>query len=52
MIGPMDETEIKIMTKEMFEKGGINNVLACIVVMLQCQAIIIGKLKELLEEQK
>ncbi len=51
-IPEVDEAELKVMTQNMFNNGGITNVLECISTMQKCQIIILKKLNEILENEK
>jgi hypothetical protein len=52
MIPPVDEAELKAMTRMMYKAGGIGNVLNCIDTMAKCQQIILAKLVEILSEDE
>ncbi len=45
------EAELKVQTQNMFNFGGVENVLDCIRTMQQAQIIIMMKLNEILERE-
>lgn len=42
-----DEAEFKVQTQNMYNAGGVPNVLDCLIAMLESQLIIARKLKEI-----
>lgn len=50
-ISPEEEAEFRVMTTEMFKKGGALNVLDCVLTMQRVQIVILKKLQELLDEK-
>ena len=48
-IPEVDEAELKVMTQNMYNEGGIFNVLECVSTMQKCQVIILTKLNEIIE---
>ncbi len=47
----IDEAELRVETQNMYNYGGVMNVLACVDAMQKCQLIIMLKLNEILEEE-
>lgn len=45
------EAELKVQTQNMFNHGGLENVLACVATMQQAQIVILTKLNEILDAQ-
>ena len=52
LISEVDEAELKVMTQNMYNSGGIDNVLECVSVMQRCQVIILQKLNEILIQER
>lgn len=46
----LNEAELKAMTRRMYEHGGIDNALKCLLEMFRCQIIITEKIRELIKE--
>lgn len=44
----LDEAELKVQTQNMYDAGGIDNVLACVHEMQKAQLVIMQKLNEIL----
>lgn len=49
-IPELDEAELKVMTKALYERGGASNVISALMTMNRCMIIISRKLAELIEE--
>lgn len=47
-----EEAELRISTQVLYEKGGIDNVLACVCEMQRVQVVILKKLNEILENEQ
>lgn len=45
-----EEAEFKVMTKNMYDNGGTENVLDCLISMMESQLVIARKLKEIVRE--
>lgn len=44
-----DEAELKVMVQNMYNAGGAENVLQCILTMRECEIIVLKKLNEILD---
>lgn len=51
-MNPMDETELRLATKKMYQSGNTPNVLDCLMEMLRSQIVICETLKEILKNEK
>lgn len=51
-ISELEEAELKAQTTRMYEVGGAENVLECILTMWQCSTVILQKLNEILDEEE
>jgi hypothetical protein len=48
----LDEAELKVMTQNLYNHGGAENVLDCVKTMNRCILIILQKLNEILDEKE
>ena len=51
MLPELDETELRLATEQMFRKGGVANVLDCVMSMKKVEGIILSKLRELVDDE-
>lgn len=51
-LNELDEAELKVQTQQMFNAGGVDNVMQCVLTMWQCSNIILKKLNEILDEEE
>lgn len=46
-----EEAELKVMTQNMYNAGGVENVLDCLIAMLESQLAVAKKLREIIREE-
>lgn len=51
-LNELDEAELKVQTQQMFNAGGVDNVMQCVLTMWQCSNIILKKLNEILDAEE
>lgn len=47
-----DEAELRVGVTQMYKAGGVENVLACVIILQKSINIILSKLNEILDEEK
>jgi len=52
LIPEIDEAELKVATRMMYQRGGVQNVLNCVMAMERVQGIILAKLNEILDDEE